>query len=152
MYLIIITSILAFWILYFFVMKRISRKEDFTVCDRPTILDEWQKMVPYWNDNIHDPDNYKLVNKNIYTPQGTPLPLRPSKMLLSNSHDIPTVEGGRRGPRSLAVFAYNKARPECCLSGNGGYSTSGGCVCITPKQEKWFANVAGNRHNGYMGI
>jgi hypothetical protein len=152
MYLIIITSILAFWILYFFVMNRISRKEDFTVCDRPTILDEWKKMVPYWNDNIHDPDNYKLVNKNIYSPQGTPLPLRPSKMLLSNSDDIPTVEGGRTGPRSLAVFAYNKARPECCSSGNGGYSTSGGCVCITPKQEKWFANVAGNRHNGYMGI
>jgi hypothetical protein len=152
MYITIITTILAFWILYIFVMKQLSTKEDFTVCDRPNILDEWQKMIPYWNNNIYNPDNYKLINANIYSPQGTPLPLKPSKMLLENTDDIPTVEGGKRGPRSLAVFAYNRASPECCAIGNGGYSTSGGCVCVTPKQDKWFGNVAGNRRNGYMGM
>ena len=152
MYITIITSILAFWILYLFVIKRFSTKEDFTVCDRPNILDEWHRMIPYWNNNIHNPENYKLINAKIYTPQGTSLPLKPSKMLLENSNDIPTVEGGKTGPRSLAVFAYNRSSPECCATGNGGYSTSGGCVCVTPKQDKWFGDVAGNRHNGYMGI
>lgn len=152
MYLIIVSSIVAFWILYFFVTNRLSSKEDFTVCDRPNILDEWTKMIPYWNNNTYNPENYKLINKNIFTPQGTPMPLKPSKMLLDNSNDIPTVEGGKTGPRSLAVFAYNKAKPECCAFGNGGYSTSGGCVCITSKQDKWFGDVAGNRRNGYMGI
>jgi hypothetical protein len=152
MYLIFITSILAFCILYFFVNNRITAKEDFTVCDRPNILDQWKKMIPYWNDNIHNPENYKLINKVIYSSQGTPIPLKPSKILLSNSEDIPTVEGEQNGPRSLAVFAYNKASPECCTYGNGGYSTSGGCICITPKQEKWFGDVAGNRRNGYLGF
>jgi len=151
MYLIIITSILAFWILYFFINNRVSSKEDFTVCDRPNILDEWTEMIPYWNNN-YNPDNYKLINENIYSPQGTPLPLRPSKMLLENTDDIPTVEGGKYGPRSLAVFAYNRAKPECCAVGNGGYSTSGGCICVTPEQNKWFGNVGGNRRNGYIGI
>jgi len=151
MYLIIITSVLAFWILYFYINKGATLKEHLTVCDKPNILDEWIKMIPYWNNN-YNPNNYKIINGNIYTPQGTPLPLKPSKMLLENTDDIPTVEGGKKGPRSLAVFAYNRAKPECCAMGNGGYSTSGGCICVTPQQEKWFGDVAGNRRNGYMGI
>jgi hypothetical protein len=151
MYLIIITSVLAFWILYFYINKGVNIKEHLTVCDKPNTLDEWIKMIPYWNNNYNS-NNYKLIDGNIYTPQGTPLPLKPSKMLLENTYDIPTVEGGKKGPRSLAVFAYNRAKPECCAMGNGGYSTSGGCICVTPKQEKWFGNVAGNRRNGYMGL
>jgi hypothetical protein len=151
MYLIIITSVLAFWILYFYINKGVTIKEHLTVCDKPNTLNEWIKMIPYWNNNYNS-NNYKLIDGNIYTPQGTPLPLKPSKMLLENTYDIPTVEGGNRGPRSLAVFAYNRAKPECCAMGNGGYSTSGGCICVTPKQEKWFGNVAGNRRNGYMGL
>ena len=151
MYLIIITSVLAFWILYFYINKGVTIKEHLTVCDKPNRLDQWIKMIPYWNNNYNS-NNYKLIDGNIYTPQGTPLPLKPSKMLLENTYDIPTVEGGNRGPRSLAVFAYNRAKPECCAMGNGGYSTSGGCICVTPKQEKWFGNVAGNRRNGYMGL
>lgn len=151
MYLKIISSILAFWFLYFFIQNKTSIKEEFTVCDRPNILDKWSKLIPYWNKGYNS-NNHRLVEGDIYTPQGTRLPLKPSKMLLENTNDIPTVEGGISGPRSLAVFAYNKAKPECCLFGNGGYSTSGGCICITPKQDKWFANVGNNRHNGYMGI
>jgi hypothetical protein len=151
MYLIIITSVLAFWILYSYINKGVTIKEHLTVCDKPNTLNEWIKMIPYWNNNYNS-NNYKLIDGNIYTPQGTPLPLKPSKMLLENTYDIPTVEGGNRGPRSLAVFAYNRAKPECCAMGNGGYSTSGGCICVTPKQEKWFGNVAGNRRNGYMGL
>lgn len=151
MYLTIITSILAFWFLYFYVNNRLSRKENFTVCDRPNILDEWTKLIPYWNKG-YNAENYEIIKGDIYTAQGTPLPLKPSKMILENTLDIPTVEGGKTGPRSLAVFAYNKSKPECCGIGNGGYSTSGGCVCITPKQDKWFGNVGNNRRNGYMGI
>ena len=151
MYSIIIISIISLYILYVYVNKKNDISEHFTVCDRLPILDSWKKMIPFWNRK-YNPNLYKLIDSDIYTTQGTPLPLKPSKMLLKHNNDIPTVDGTKSAPRSLAVFAYNKAKPECCAFGNGGYSTSGGCVCITPEQEKWFANVAGNRRNGYDSI
>lgn len=52
----------------------------------------------------------------------------------------PSVDGSPSGPRSLFMFAYNKVSPECCLGKqNSGYSTNGGCVCITDKQKQYFS-------------
>lgn len=52
----------------------------------------------------------------------------------------PSVDGSANGPKSLFMFAYNKVSPECCIGENSsGYSTSGGCVCITDKQRKYFS-------------
>lgn len=154
MYLVVLSTLLVFAVIYLYVSKKNllnSLQEDFTNSDRPGILDEWTKMIPYWNRG-YNPDFYKLIEGQIYTPQGTPLPLKGSPLLLESSKDIPTVDGTPNAPRSLAVFAFNKARPECCSVGNGGYSTSGGCVCVTKQQDKWFGDVAGNRRYGYMGM
>ena len=52
----------------------------------------------------------------------------------------PSVDGSPNGPRSMFMFAYNKVSPECCLGErSGGYSTNGGCVCITDKQKQYFS-------------
>jgi hypothetical protein len=52
----------------------------------------------------------------------------------------PSVDGTPDGPKSLFMFAYNKVSPKCCIGEmSSGYSTSGGCVCMTDKQRKHFA-------------
>lgn len=52
----------------------------------------------------------------------------------------PSVDGSPNGPRSLFMFAYNKVSPDCCLGErSGGYSTNGGCVCITDKQKQYLS-------------
>lgn len=52
----------------------------------------------------------------------------------------PSVDGSPNGPKSLFMFAYNKVSPECCIGErSSGYSTSGGCVCVTDKQLKHFS-------------
>lgn len=80
----------------------------------------------------------------------------PSKLYviqgLSSNHDIPnkplqfeedpskpSVDGSPNGPKSLFVFSYNKASPECCNTDySAGYSTSKGCVCLSPQQKAYF--------------
>ena len=44
----------------------------------------------------------------------------------------------------MFMFAYNKVSPHCC-SYNGEYSSSGGCVCITPEQKQYLAQKGLNR-------
>lgn len=39
---------------------------------------------------------------------------------------------------------YNISAPECC-NYNQNYSTSNGCLCITPEQSKFLSNRGGNR-------
>lgn len=52
----------------------------------------------------------------------------------------PSVDGSPNGPRSLFMFAYNQVSPDCCIGErSGGYSTNGGCVCITDKQKQYFS-------------
>jgi hypothetical protein len=42
----------------------------------------------------------------------------------------------------LVMFAKNKSKPECCPS---PYSTSSGCVCMTPEQINYLNTRGGNR-------
>jgi hypothetical protein len=42
----------------------------------------------------------------------------------------------------LVIFAKNKSKPECCPS---PYSTSTGCVCMTPEQINYLNTRGGNR-------
>jgi hypothetical protein len=42
----------------------------------------------------------------------------------------------------LVLFAKNKSKPECCPS---PYSTSTGCVCMTPEQIHYLNTRGGNR-------
>ena len=43
----------------------------------------------------------------------------------------------------LAIFAKNPSKPECCSAST--YSTSTGCVCVTPEQMKYLNERGGNR-------
>ena len=43
-------------------------------------------------------------------------------------------------------FNYNISSPDCC-SYNSNYSTSNGCLCITPEQYKFLNSRGGNRFN-----
>jgi hypothetical protein len=42
----------------------------------------------------------------------------------------------------MVIFSQNKFKPECCPS---PYSTSSGCVCITPEQINYLNTRGGNR-------
>ena len=44
---------------------------------------------------------------------------------------------------ALDVFAKNPSRPGCCSAST--YSTSTGCVCVTPEQMKYLNERGGNR-------
>jgi hypothetical protein len=48
--------------------------------------------------------------------------------------DLSTVDGTKEGPRSMAMFGYNRVAPECCPS---EYTGNGGCVCETENQRKF---------------
>ena len=43
----------------------------------------------------------------------------------------------------LAIFSKNPSKPECCSAST--YSTSTGCVCVTPEQMKYLNERGGNR-------
>ena len=111
---------------------------------------DWRKYSGVWTPK-QNPNNYVLRDDGSFTTlQGTPLPLDDKPMLLENKEG-PSVNGSN-APQSLSVFSFNKSSPLCCYGPNGGYSTSQGCVCVTPEQQKWFSSVANNRRNGYVGI
>ena len=54
----------------------------------------------------------------------------------AHSAEVPLNNG------ELVIFAKNKSKPECCPS---PYSTSTGCVCITPEQINYLNTRGGNR-------
>jgi hypothetical protein len=48
------------------------------------------------------------------------------------------VTGNLGGPKSAVLFKFNHSSPNCCLS--SPYSSTGGCVCVTPDQKLLLAN------------
>lgn len=114
---------------------------------------DWTQFVGKWAP-YQDPAQYKLRGDGtFYAPQGTPLPIADqAKPMLLQNNEAANVDGTEGAPKALSMFAYNYSSPECCYGNNGGYSTSGGCVCVTPQQRKWLASVGKNRAGGYVGI
>ena len=68
-----------------------------------------------------------------------PLLQQPTESAYSQSY--PPIDGDRKSPKHLHMLARNPSHPECCPS---TYSTSTGCVCMTPAQKKWLANRGAN--------
>lgn len=85
---------------------------------------------------------YELINpKDLAVIQGVPsldMKLKPFKLDVYN--ELPSVDGTEEGPQSLFTFAYNKCSPACCKADSGGFSCTGGCVCLTEKQKQYFAS------------
>ena len=135
-----------------YITHRQRNKEHFNCMAAKVVkLNDWTKNSYMWNVP-KNPQDYKLrPDGSFNVSQGSSLPVK-SNVVLLNNEDAPPVNGLSNAPKSLNVFAYNKVSPKCCYGPNGGYSTSGGCVCVTPQQEKWFASVGGNRQDGYIGI
>lgn len=103
-------------------------------------------LIPYFTPNIEKysernglneliPENKLAVYQGV-SANNTPL----KSIEFEDDETKPSVDGSPNGPRSLFMFAYNKVSPECCLGErSGGYSTNGGCVCITDKQKQYFS-------------
>jgi hypothetical protein len=53
---------------------------------------------------------------------------------------VPLAEG------ELFMFSKNRSSPECC--GSSVYSTSDGCLCVTPEQVNYINTRGGNRTAG----
>ena len=85
---------------------------------------------------------YDLINpKQLAVIQGVPATNTMTKPLVFDEHaELPAVDGTNNGPKSMFVFTYNKVSPQCCDGSSGGYSSSGGCVCLTEKQKQYFAS------------
>ena len=99
------------------------------------------------------------LNVPIVVPQGTPLPLgyeeTPSISGLNpvEFSNGPSVDGsvGKGVPHDMFMLAYNSTvnpvtgkkmvSPECCPS---TFSTSTGCVCMTPEQGDFIASRGNN--------
>ena len=90
----------------------------------------------------HPPACMKLYKPStLYTPQGTPFPLKP-KIIKSGINNGPSVDGTKKTPNDMFMFAYNQCRPECCPS---TYSCDHGCVCTTEQQRKFINTRGKNR-------
>ncbi len=83
----------------------------------------------------HPPSNLPLMKpNNVYTPQGTPINLRPKNDSPVGSNPLgPHVDDTPNSPRSLFTFAFNQCRPECCPS---TYSCDHGCICTNESQRR----------------
>lgn len=82
--------------------------------------------------NYYHPIQKPLKKGAFFVPQGAGYPLKREMIF----HKIPDD--------SMFLYAKNHASPECCPS---AYSTSAGCVCITPEQQKFVAQRRGNNKN-----
>jgi len=74
-----------------------------------------------------------LLHGKLYVPQGTPLPLKYEEKAVELPKD------------SKFLFAYNEARPECCITTPSQFMTDRGCVCLTPSQMKYLGTRGHNK-------
>ena len=98
-----------------------------------------QNTGEYW---MQPPQNAPLKDGNLYTPTGTPFPLRPNLSGPAPMTNGPNVDGTKNTPPSMFSFAYNQFKPECCPS---IYSSDNGCVCTTANQRKLFSKRGNNK-------
>jgi hypothetical protein len=101
-----------------------------------------KRMERFMNSNAKSENLNELIDpKQLAVFQGVTannVALKPIEF--EDSSMKPSVDGTPNGPKSLFLFAYNKVSPECCIGErSSGYSTSGGCVCVTDKQRKHLA-------------
>jgi hypothetical protein len=108
---------------------------------QPIIIEE--SRSPF--ETFAGKDNTLLPMDKIVLIQGNGVPdkISPSINFDQNDPSVSSVDGTDNSPNSMFVFAYNKCSPECC-GDSGGYSCSGGCVCLTNKQKKYFGERAWN--------
>ena len=100
-----------------------------------------QNTGEYW---MQPPQNAPLKFSNLYTPNGTPFPLRPSISGPAPMTNGPNVDGTKNTPPSMFAFAYNQSKPECCPS---IYSSDKGCVCTTANQRKFISSRGNNKNS-----
>ena len=65
-----------------------------------------------------------------------------SPILGSQAKAVPERPYDVADDNALAQFMGNKLGPECCPS---PFSSSGGCICLTPSDIKGFASRFGNK-------
>lgn len=95
-----------------------------------------------YSDNKKDVKLNELIpKKELAVFQGVSADNTPLQSINFEDDEMkPSVDGSQNGPKSLFMFAYNKVSPDCCIGErSGGYSTNGGCVCITDKQKQYFS-------------
>jgi len=150
---ILISAVILYFAIDFVCKKRNNLSEGFTdnIWDNARPVDQSQSIGPF--DNLvfepkgkscwrKPPSDLQLYNRiGLYTPQGTPLPLKQQARvtLLPQDSNGPTVDGTKNTPKNMFMFAYNQCRPECCPS---TFSCDHGCVC-TDEQQRHFINSRG---------
>ena len=103
------------------------------------------KMGEYSNI-ILDKDDKIKYNELYYMKSGTreliEIP-QPCDSFSCLNKVAPSVDGCKSSVKSGAMFRFNRSAPECCPS---TYSTSSGCVCLTPEQQNYISSNRGNNN------
>ena len=106
-----------------------------------------QNQEPFYQNNTNE---FLPIDKiKIY--QGNGIPNIDNIPIKYDFEDpsLPSVDG--ESPlKSMNIFAFNKCDVKCCMdssyscSGNGG-----GCVCMSPKQQRYLASRGNNNSDLY---
>ena len=78
------------------------------------------------------PNNVPLRQGRFFVPQGHGIPLRCEEQFQKFPNN------------SMFLFSRNVASPLCCPS---TYSSSSGCLCLTPAQRRLIGQTRGNNKN-----
>jgi hypothetical protein len=102
-----------------------------------------------YSENNKNKLNELIPKKELAVFQGVSANNTPLQSLAFEDDEMkPSVDGSKDGPKSLFMFAYNKVSPECCQGKhNSGYSTNGGCVCMTDKQKQYLSATSRTLEN-----
>lgn len=101
-----------------------------------------RSLVERFADMMPPKEAYGLIaEKELLVVQGSQASSEIKPMQMDNDPSKPSVDGTVEGPKSMFMFTYNKASPTCCGTDNAsGYSTSGGCICVTEQQKKFLGS------------
>jgi len=83
--------------------------------------------------------------KDVNFVQGATVPLKDFSTRWEDDGNLPSVDGSKQAPHSMAMLSFNNCSPDCCPS---AYSCAGGCVCETTKQNEFMSSRGGNRTKG----
>ena len=98
-------------------------------------------LFSHKNETYTNTSSFELIDpKRLAVIQGLSSTFPNKPLEFEDDTSKPSVDGTPNGQKSMFLFAFNKASPECCVNGKGnGYSSSSGCICLSDNQKKYFS-------------
>lgn len=135
-YFLIAVLIVFFMLLYVYVTPSVV-----PVAEKTRQLFTQRSRELFENNQLIPMDKIKFV-------QGNGVPDKDPGVIMFDQNDpaAQSVDGTDKAPKALFPFAFNKCDVKCC-GDSAGLSCSGGCVCLTDEQKRFFSNRGYNNKN-----